>query len=57
MTDRLTPRLEKAIEELAEYVEDILDNYEGAPRKFGEIAGKHRYYELLAALNEVGVKL
>lgn len=53
----LTPRLEKAVTEIAEYVEDILDNYEGNPRKFGEIVGKHRYYELLDALNEIGVQL
>ncbi len=53
----LTPRLQKAIEDVAEYLEAHLDEYEGEPRKFGENVGKRRYYELLAALNEVGVRL
>jgi hypothetical protein len=50
----LTERARKALVAADEYIADILDNYEGEPRKFGEIDGKHRLAELRLAFREAG---
>jgi hypothetical protein len=55
VSDRLTPELEKAVQDVLEWMYAALDEYEGEPCKLGENEGKRRYYRLLLECQRLGI--